>query len=217
MKPSLLLGMGGHARVLLDILGKRRWPLLGFIAKDDPGREAFLAGIPVLGNDESVYEYPANSVYLINGVGTTGKSTVRRSLYERFISSGYQFATIVHPSALLADGIELAKGCQVMAGAVIQPGCFIGENSIINTRAVIDHDCSIGKHVHVAPGAVLCGDVKVEDNVMVGAGATVIQGIYIGADSIIAAGAVVVKDVPAKSVVMGVPAKAYLGGVSGFG
>jgi len=75
-----------------------------------------------------------------------------------------------------------------MAGVVIQPGCAIGENSIINTRAGVDHDCRIGHDVHVAPGATLCGTVTVEDGAFIGAGATVIQGLRVGARAVVECG-----------------------------
>jgi len=94
-----------------------------------------------------------------------------------------------------------------MAGAVVQAGCRIGENVIVNTRASIDHDCDIEAHAHVAPGAVLSGCVHVGERAHIGAGATVIQGLTIGAGAIVGAGAVVVDGIPDGVTVVGVPAR----------
>ncbi len=94
-----------------------------------------------------------------------------------------------------------------MAGAVLQTGCRMGENVIINTRASVDHDCIIACHTHVSPGAVLCGNVQVGQGSHIGAGATVIQGVRIACNGMVAAGAVVIRDIPEGVTVAGVPAK----------
>jgi len=94
-----------------------------------------------------------------------------------------------------------------MAGAVVQAGCVIGSNTIINTRASVDHDSKIGAHVHVAPGVVLSGGVTIYDEAHLGTGAVVIQGVTIGRASVVGAGAVVIRDVSDGAKVVGVPAK----------
>ena len=90
-----------------------------------------------------------------------------------------------------------------MAGVVIQPGCAIGENSILNTSVGVDHDCQIGRDVHVAPGATLCGTVTVDDGAFIGAGATVIQGLRIGARAMVGAGVTLVQDLAPMTTVLG--------------
>ncbi len=99
------------------------------------------------------------------------------------------------------------KACRSWPVPVIQNGCVIGDNAIINTGSIVDHDCMVGEHVHIAPGAVLSGGVTVGPMTNVGTGATVIQGIRIGEGAVIGAGSVVVDDVPAYAQVAGVPAK----------
>ena len=188
----ILLGAGGHARVLLDTLRLKGVEVLGYLA---PASSAVDPGVKYL----SVAE-----VELVNGVGDL---TLRQRLYDEFKSRGYRFVQVIHPSAVVSDGASLAEGVQVMAGAVVQTGAALSENVIINTRASVDHDCHIGSHTHVAVGAVLAGDVSIGERVLIGAGSTVIQGIAIGDQSIVAAGAVVIRDVPAGKTVMGVPAR----------
>jgi acyl-[acyl carrier protein]--UDP-N-acetylglucosamine O-acyltransferase len=82
-----------------------------------------------------------------------------------------------------------------MAGAVIQPGTYIGENSIVNTSVSVDHDCIIGQHVHIAPGSTVCGGVRIEDNVYIGSGAVIVQGVRIAPYIFIKAGTIVTRDV----------------------
>ncbi len=204
--PVILLGCGGHGRVLLDILNKCSISILGYT--DHSQRTGQVKDIPYLGEDEMILtQYKPDEIILVNGLGSVGSTQKRRQLFERFSKKGYRFANVVDPSAVISRSVRLKEGAQVIAGAIVQTGTVIGENSIVNTKASVDHDCRVGAHVHIAPGATLSGSVIVEDGVHIGAGATVIQGIKIGRDSIVAAGAVVIQDVPPDTTVAGVPAK----------
>ncbi len=81
-----------------------------------------------------------------------------------------------------------------MAGAVIQTGSKIGENTIINTRVSIDHDCCVGAHTHIAPGSVFSGGVTVGQGCHIGPGSVVIQGCCIAPGSFIRAQSLIKKD-----------------------
>lgn len=188
-----MVGAGGHARVVLDMLVSCDGKLA---AVADPVAEvpAAFAGIRHLPSDDDLLRaYGPESCFLLNGVGTVPGPTrgARRGLFERFGGLGYGFLTLVHPSATVSPSVRLGEGVQVMAGAVVQCGCALGRNVIVNTRASVDHDCSIGDHVHVAPGAVLCGGVTVDDDAFVGAGAILLPGARVPAGSLVAAGQVV--------------------------
>lgn len=194
MRPVIVIGGGGHARVLIDALRLRGRRILGICDPRLPVGQGLL-GIEVLGGDEALARFPASEIELANGVGTTGETTVRDGLYRRFASAGFDFVRIVHPSAVIAGDAELGTGVQVMAGAVIQSGSRIGANSIVNTRASVDHDCRIGESVHLAPGVTLSGVVAIGDGTHVGTGACVIQGIAIGRNCLVRAGAVVTSNI----------------------
>jgi UDP-perosamine 4-acetyltransferase len=150
-------------------------------------------GINVIGDDMAIDSYEPGAVNLVLGVGQIPSDLLRESLYRTWKARGYFFPALIHPSAWIAGGVSLASGVQVMAGVIIQPGCQIGENSIINTRASIDHDCIIGGHVHIAPGALLCGSVMVGDGGFIGAGAIVVQSVSIGERALVNAGVVLTR------------------------
>ena len=206
--PHILVGAGGHAKVLLDCLRRQGTDVLGFLDADPALRGTAYCGLPVLGSDAELDRYVPGSVLLVNALGSTRPAANRRAIYDGLKASGHMFATVVHPAAAVGAGVVLGEGAQVMAGVVIQPDASIGANAILNTGAIVDHDCVIGAHVHVAPGCVLSGGVRVGDGSHLGTGAVVIQGIKIGAGCLVAAGAVVVRDVPDGAEVMGVPAMA---------
>ena len=203
----LVIGAGGHAKVVIEALRSMNEQIIGATDADRSKHGSECQGVPVLGGDEVAHDHGPGAVLLANGIGPGRTLEGRRAVYRRFKESGYEFLTIVHPSATVAADAELGEGAQVMAGAVIQPTARIGRNAIINTGATVDHDCTIAEHAHIAPGATLCGAVTVADGAFVGAGATVIQGITIGADATIGAGVVVIGDVAPGAAVNGVPAR----------
>jgi sugar O-acyltransferase (sialic acid O-acetyltransferase NeuD family) len=201
--PLILVGSGGHARVLLSTLLQLGQRIAGVVDPDKSRAE--LLEIPYLGGDDAVFGYEPTEVLLINGVGSVASIANRLRVYESFRKRGYGFASVVHSGAIIAAEVQLADGVQIMAGAILQTGCVVEENCIINTGARVDHDCVI--HAHVAPGAVLSGEVHVGTRAHVGAGAIVIQGVHIGPDTIVGAGAVVLSHVPQCCTVIGVPAR----------
>lgn len=205
--PVLILGGGGHAKVLVEALLAGGAVIAGIVDPDPELQTKTVLGVPVIGDDETVGEYPGDAIRLVNGIGSVGLPKARKAIFERFLALGFNFASVTHPSAVVASDALLEEGAQIMAGAVIQPGCRIGRNAIVNTRVCVDHDCVIGEHVHLAPGVTLSGAVTVGAGCHLGTGATVIQGINIGAGSVVGAGAVVTKDVSAGVTVVGVPAR----------
>ena len=206
-KPVILLGAGGHAKVLLDILLEQNVEILGIVEKDGTERLEDLYGIPIIGSDSDVERYSPDEIELINGIGSIGSTALRKRIYEKFKVQGYRFRQVIHSNAVVSRRAALGEGVQVVAGAVVNIGACVGENSIVNTNASIDHDCVIGAHVHIAPGATLSGGVMVENCVHIGTGAVVVHGTHIGTDVIVAAGAVVLDDVKDGVMVCGVPAR----------
>ena len=206
-RPILVLGAGGHAKVVIDALQAAEADILGAVDADPAIHGTRVLGVPILGGDDVVQDHAPDTVVLVNGVGSTEPASHRKDLYQQFRDAGYTFAPVIHPSAVIGGEVEIADAVQILAGAVVQPGCRIGANTIINFRASVDHDCTIGEHVHIAPCAGLSGGVILGDDGFIGAGATVIQYLSVGAGALVAAGATVVSDIPPGTRVAGVPAK----------
>lgn len=195
-KSVIILGAGGHAKVIAETLNQSGLKVLGIVAPDiEPGKIVF--GSRVLGDDDLISTYSPDDVVLANGIGALPRHNLRWRLASTMRNKGYTFITIIHPSAVIAGDVDLSEGVHVMAGSVIQPGTRIGLDSIINTGVLIDHDCRVGKNCHLAPGVVFSGGVRVDDGTHIGTGSSVIQNIFIGKNSIVAAASAIYKDVPA--------------------
>lgn len=204
----IVIGAGGHGCVVLDALLSRELEVIGFVDADPNLHGRATQGVPVLGSDAEILSFAPDDIRLVNGIGSTRSPTKRAAAFDQMTKNGYRFATVIHANGIVSGSARIQEGAQVMAGAVVQPGCDIGSNAIVNTRASIDHDVMAGRHAHIAPGATVSGNVTIGERAHVGAGATVIQNISIGARALVAAGAVVINDVGEDACVMGVPAKA---------
>lgn len=206
-RPVILLGAGGHARVLIDTLLKNAVQVVGATDLNAKLFGSSIFGVQIIGDDSILQNYPPTEVQLVNGLGLVSSAKNRRQLFEKYKEIGYSFVSVIHSSVILGIEVVLGEGVQIMAGAVIQPGAQVGANSIVNTRVSVDHDCQIGDHVHLAPGVTLSGGVHIGNGTHVGTGATVIQNIHIGSSALVGAGAVVVRPVADGAKVLGVPAK----------
>ena len=209
MSGAIGLGAGGHAKVVIEAAREARaCELVGLLDPAPELRNASVLGIPVLGGDERLVGLVAGGVRrFFLGVGSAGDTRRRRELYELARRSGMEPVSVVHPRAVVSPSATVGPGATVLAGAVINADAVLGENVIVNTGAIIEHDVVVGDHSHVATGARVTGGVRVGVGVHIGAGATVRQGLTIGDHAVVGAGAVVVKDVPARAVVAGVPAR----------
>ena len=205
-RPVILLGAGGHAKVVMDLLMGSGRKVIG-VCDPNLARQGIgvWRGVATLGDDSAIHQYAPELVELANGMGSLPGSQSRKRLHLAFSQQGYCFATLVHPSAVLGTGVKLGQGVQVMAGCVIQADTCIGDSTIINTAAQVDHDGRIGSHVHIAPGAVLSGEVIVEENAHIGPNATLIQGKHIGRGAVVGAGTIVLRDIPAYHQLTGQP------------
>jgi UDP-perosamine 4-acetyltransferase len=196
-KPVVILGGGGHARVVIDALRCAGHTIAGVVDPKAAVADTLPKGVAWLGKDLS--QARPGEVEVAIGVGSldVGERNPRPRLFQEAKAGGFAILSFRHPSAIVAGDVVLGEGVQVMAGAILQPGVRAGVNCILNTGARLDHDCRVGDHVHLAPGVVLSGTVQVGDGSHVGTGAIVIQNIKIGAAAMIAAGAVVTRDVAA--------------------
>lgn len=208
MKRVVGVGAGGHAKVLIDILRLcGGFEIVGLTDRNPQLWDTKVLDVPVLGDDGHLPALLAGGVgAAFIGVGSEGDSRLRRLLFDRARSIGFEVVSVIHPRATIAASAIIGRGAMIMAGAVINPAARLGDNVIVNTSAVVEHDCVLGNHVHIATGAKLASTVCVEEGAHIGAGASVRQGVTIGAGAIVGAGAAVVRDVPAGVTVIGVPA-----------
>lgn len=206
MDRIVVIGGGGHAKVLISVLKTTPWDMVGYT---DPRDRGVILGVPYVGDDTILPELlrTLDGCRAIIGLGKIDASPTRIRLQEEVRALGFEFPVIVSARAVVNDEVELGAGTAVFDGAIVNSGTVTGSGCILNTNSTVEHDCRIGDNVHVASGATVSGGVTVGTNCMIGAGATVVQGVSICHDCLIGAGAAVVGDIERPGTYLGVPAR----------
>jgi len=205
MKKLMIVGAGGHGKVVLDV-ARAQGAYIPVAVADDrwshPEQKGALWygplawGRRLLQEDESM-----------EAVIAIGDNRTRRLLAEKLGLPEERYAVLVHPQAVLGSYVTLGKGTVVQPGAIVNYGARVGNHCIVNTGAIVEHDCRIGSFAHLSPGTAIAGNVTIGEGTHVGIGANIIQGIEIGAWSTIGAGAVVIRPIPGGCTAIGIPAR----------
>ena len=197
MKKLVIIGAGGHGKVIADIAVKNGYKDIVFLDDNDDVNEC--GGYPVVGK---ICEADSIDAEFVIGIGNAG---VRKRIQESIDEN--KIVTLIHPNAVVADDVAIGSGTVIMAGAVINSGTHIGKGCIINTCSSVDHDCKVGDYVHISVGSHLCGTVVVQDETWIGAGATVSNNVSVCSGCMVGAGTVVFIVIEESGTYVGVPAK----------
>ena len=204
MDNLIIIGAGGHGRVIADIAQKLgSYKKIAFL---DDGNEKVSMNLPVIGKTNEIEKYINSSDFFV----AVGNSKVRETFIERLLSMGANIPALIHPSAIIGSCVEIGLGTAIMAGVVINPCVKIGKGVIVNTCSSIDHDCIVKDYCHLAVGVHVAGTVEIGKYTWMGAGAIVKNNVIICAECMIGAGAVVVKDIMDTGTYVGVPARRWI-------
>lgn len=199
--PLLLLGAGGHARSVIDVIEQSgEYAVLGLVDRAVQVGQPCL-GYPVLGTDDDLPALLAGCPHAFVAVGQVRDASIRRRLHEQLLRLGARLPVVRAPGSVLSRHARVGSGTFIGHGAIINAGAMVGDNVIVNSRALVEHDAEVGSHCHVATGAIVNGGAVIEDGCFVGSGAIIRDGIRVGAGSFIGAGALVARDCPAGSLV----------------
>ena len=209
MSRLLILGAGGHARVVAETaLACGAASSISFLDDRlgvDPLSRQVL-GWPVLGPLGLSLKLGISDQF-DSAVVAIGHAQTRLEWVQHLHLAGYKLPTIVHPTAWVSPSAQLGPSTVVFAQAVVQAQVSIGIGAILNTGCSVDHDAQLADGVHLCPGSCLAGEVKVGSRSWIGIGASVIQQVCIGSDVTVGAGASVVRDLPSSVTAVGVPAR----------
>lgn len=192
MESIVILGFGGHAKSVADsVIRTGQYRIAGYtdLHKCDTRYDYW-------GPDDMLVNiYQAGIHKAVLGIGYMGNSIIRDVLVRKAQEIGFEFPTIIDPSAIIASDVEIDEGTFVGKNVVVNSDTWIGKYCIINTGSIIEHENIIGDYSHISVGTVLCGNVKIGHHSMIGAGTIVIQGKSIGDNVLIGANSTVLANV----------------------
>ena len=189
-KDVIVIGAGGHGKVIADIITACGDRFLGFLDDDE--------GKVTLGKVSDYGKY-ADALFVI-GIGNP-------KIRKKISGLPCRWYTAIHPSAVISPSAKIGEGTVIMPNAVVNADARIGRHCIVNSTAVVEHDNEIDDFAHISVGAKLGGTVRIGKGTHIGIGASVRNNTDICADCVIGAGAVVVKNIEKQGVYKGVPAK----------
>lgn len=199
-----IYGAGGLGREVLELAQEinateLRWDALCFI-EDNP-RADQINGCPVV----PLHALIPDAYEIVIAVG---EPSLRRTLAQRVIESGFRLATLVHPGARLSASCTLGEGCVISYGAFISCDTVISNNVHLQPNASLGHDCHIGQDSIISSYANLAGKCRIGERVFIGMNAVIRETTSIGDDTIVSMGAAVFNDIAPAMIVMGNPARA---------
>lgn len=203
MGPVLVIGAGGHAKVVIELLRAGGREVAGVLDADASPRT--VVGAPVIGSDDALPRLRAEG--LADAFVALGGNGLRARVGAGVRAAGFTLVNAVHPGAAVSPSVRLGGGVAVMAGACLNAETRVGDLAIVNTGASVDHDGDLGEACHVAPGCALAGNVTVGARAFLGVGCVAIPGVGVGEGTTVGAGSVIVRDIPAGVLALGAPAR----------
>lgn len=195
-----LLGAGGHARSLLNLLELAGLAAYGVYDDSyEAGKKETINGYELKGRPADL---PAGAAVVL----AVGDNRRRQEAFEHFSTAVYR-TNLLHPRACLEKRVTIGDANQIFANVYINANAEIGDNNIINTGAIIEHEAKIGSHNHISVGVIICGRAIIGNCCFIGAGSVVIDKIKVGDGVTIGAQSVVVADLVEPGVYAGCPAR----------
>jgi UDP-N-acetylbacillosamine N-acetyltransferase len=211
MKRALIIGAGGHARVIASLLADQaEFEIAGILdsSTDFLGQK--------IGADKIVGSFDDLQAWCDKGVKSVaialGDNQERAEWHARADQLGLDIVSLQHPTSIVEKSVQLGRGVIICAGSILAADVKVGEGVIVNTGAIVDHESSLGDFCHIAPGCRLAGRVSVGNAAFVGIGSSIRDNISIGKNSILGAGSVVISSIPDDVTAHGSPAKVQSNG-----
>lgn len=203
MRPTVIIGAGGHAGCLRDLCHLRGREVRGFIDRTHPAGTR-IDDVPILGGDALIADPDllANCDFVL-GIGAPA---VRRAYGAAVLARGGRLATLIGPHAFVSPSARLGEGVVLMGQNAVNHHAQIDDFCALDWQATIGHDSHLYPSVFLAPGVHVGGHAEIGQDAYVGIGASVIDRRRIGAGTVVGAQAAVTRDLPDNVIAVGIPA-----------
>lgn len=206
MKKILVIGDSNFAKVVINIIeDEGEFEIFGVI--DCLNVSKSFLNYSVVGTKEDIPRIiKENDLY--GGVLAIDNNWKRKEVYNRVhsICGGFNFITVIHPTAIIGKNVIIGRGSMVMAGVVVNSDSIIGEFCLLKIQSSLGHEGIMEDYSSLSFGVITGGNLKLGTFSKISFSTSVIENIKIGAHSFIGAGSLVINNIPSFSVAFGVPA-----------
>jgi sugar O-acyltransferase (sialic acid O-acetyltransferase NeuD family) len=211
-KKLLLFPFGGNAREsLLSVFAineiRKEWDILGFIDDDQSQHGKDCCGIKVLGGRAILDKMPEAFVLAVPGSPTSYLR--RKDIIASLHAETSRFATIIHPSVVIAPDAIIGYNTIIMPNVVISCGVRIGSHCILLPNSVVSHDSIVDDYCCLGSNISISGSVRIGSSCYIGSGTKMRENVSIGEGTLIGLGSTVISDIQAGVIAAGCPAKVF--------
>lgn len=204
---TIIVGAGGFGRELVNWARDCHHagslpPVAGLLDDNPTALDKFSYSVGLIGTAQDFTPQPGDM--LLMAIGTPA---VKMQVAEMLIAKGGRFATLIHPSAVIAGSAKVDEGSILCPLSLVSADAVVGRFCSINALSSIGHDVRLGNYSTLSAHVDLTGAVSVGQGVMIGTGAKVLPKVKVGEGATIGAGSVVYRSVPAGRSVFTAPAK----------
>ena len=187
-EPLLLIGCGGHARSLIDVVeSSGRWHVRGLVGLPEQVGEDVL-GYPVLGCDHDLPSLRQQCAHALLAVGQIGLPSRRQRLAQELERLGFALPPVISGRAHVSRHAQLGVGTSLGHGVIVNAGASVGDYCILNSNALIEHDAVIGDYCHISTGALVNGGTRIGIGSFIGSGAVLREALNLPPQTVISAG-----------------------------
>lgn len=207
MNQLILIGAGGFGREVAAMVehtnaAEPRWEVIGYVDDDPALHGTVINGMPVLGGLEVLSGHPEALCTCC-----VADPVTKRSLVMRAGQLGATWATLVHHTAVVMPSATIGEGCALLPFTAVTANACLGRHVHVNYHSAVGHDGRLGDYVTLSSYVDVTGRADLGEGVFVGSGASILPGLSVGAYAIVGGGALVNRDIPPRTVAVGVPAR----------
>ena len=204
-KSFLIVGKGGHAKNLTELLAGLGYSITGYSCKPDSVTNSNEQSI--VWSDDFLLTSEKVATNVACGIGWPKPLKMKLDLMGRYLDQGYIAPSLAHVQSHVSPTSRISVGVQLFAGSIALADTEIGPWSVLSAGSILEHGSTLGTNVFVGPGSIICGDVSIGENTFIGAGVTVLNGIKIGSNCVVGAGSLVLDDLEDGGIYFGRPAR----------
>lgn len=179
MKSIIIIGTGGHANSLLDLIkSTKKYKILGFLSNKKK-HGIYFNGYKILGNDNYLKKIKKNKPLVTLGFSSYKNLDLYKKKFLQIKSQNYSIPSIISPYSYVSKRVKIGEGVNIFHGVIVNNNCTIDNGVTINSKTLIEHDCHLGSFVHISTGCIINGSVRIGEQSFIGSGTVIKENIKI--------------------------------------